>query len=415
MVITRPPEIVACFYIVCPPSNVFVIFDSHPRPHLHPDGAAFIFNSSLEATASYLSQLLGYDPSLLADRNFQWQTQLLGQFSGHIFMSHNDPDWQHDSDHWLDAAIEASVQSLAHAAENSELKVENQQLTEENARLRGIIGRLERDARTQSVWKEVKQSYPASQASSSRPSTKNWMINSVLAAARSFAPSSLPFRSSSQSIAPAVSPSSLRRRSTLLYARTSNDSLSRKEEKARSRESDVINISNDLAFALEEQQRLYDEEREGGARAPDNNIVDVSNDLAFAREQQRLYDEESPPDDPLSRKENAHGREDDIVDVSNDLALALEQQRLYDEESQILEDILTELIPVASTGTFECNICFDTHSQEDVAEVDGCGHLFCRDCIRAYASNKLCEHLYPILCPSCNAEKSEGNLTGTLT
>lgn len=52
--------------------------------------------------------------------------------------------------------------------------------------------------------------------------------------------------------------------------------------------------------------------------------------------------------------------------------------------------------------TFYCGICLEDHLAEDVATVDMCGHMFCRDGVRNYISSKLNERRYPISCPSCH-------------
>ena len=84
-IITRPPEIVALFNI--PSGNpqrpfVKILFDSHPRPHLHPRGAAFIFFHSEEGPIKYLSSLFRTDRALVESRT--WDASLLGQYTAHI-------------------------------------------------------------------------------------------------------------------------------------------------------------------------------------------------------------------------------------------------------------------------------------------------------------------------------------------
>ena len=313
---------------MCPPADVFVIFDSHPRPDLHPRGAAFIFNSSVQSTASYLSELLGYDRALLADRNIQWQAQLLGNFSGHIFIARNVPNLQDEPDYWLGATIEASLEGLARTAENAELKLRNTELADENTRLRGVVSRLERDARVQSVWQQAKQSYPTAHPHGSRPQKREGMLTTLL-------------QSGSSAFAAARS-----------YASGS------------------------------------------GTAGPSRQITRPS-----CHVEQKA--------DHSIEKEPANGG--DSVDVSNDLAFALQQQQLYDEESHALE---RERKILSMHYTFKCNICLEDQPQEDVAQVDGCGHLFCRDCIRGYISSQLSDHLYPIMCPLCSTEKSKKQPSG---
>lgn len=84
-IITRPPEIVALFNI---PSGdpempfIRILFDSHPRPQLHPKGAAFIFFFDEEEPVRYLSSLFQTDRSLVESRT--WDASLLGQYTAHV-------------------------------------------------------------------------------------------------------------------------------------------------------------------------------------------------------------------------------------------------------------------------------------------------------------------------------------------
>ncbi|KAJ3558370.1 hypothetical protein NM688_g964 [Phlebia brevispora] len=130
-VITRPPEIISCFCIPVDGTEVFIIFDSHPRPNLHPEGAAFICYSLSDGAAKYLSQLLRYDPAIL-DEDAAWQAQLLGNFSGHIFVSNAVTA----DDDWINATLEASLQVLHFHAESLHLRSQHSTLKSENSRLR---------------------------------------------------------------------------------------------------------------------------------------------------------------------------------------------------------------------------------------------------------------------------------------
>ncbi len=120
MIITRPPEIIACFSIADVPAGteLFVIFDSHPRPEKHPHGAAFIFYNSVRATARYLAQLLHFDEDILRDADVQWQAQLLSHCSGDVFVAAEAPP---NGAKWAETALEASLQVLSLEAQVREL------------------------------------------------------------------------------------------------------------------------------------------------------------------------------------------------------------------------------------------------------------------------------------------------------
>ncbi|KAG8930619.1 hypothetical protein FRC01_002472 [Tulasnella sp. 417] len=56
--------------------------------------------------------------------------------------------------------------------------------------------------------------------------------------------------------------------------------------------------------------------------------------------------------------------------------------------------------------TFECNICYQTTREEDLALFDGCDHLFCRDCMKDYIEISVKDlKKYPIMCPVCRVKE----------
>ena len=129
-VITRPPEIVLCVKISIASQDVFIIFDSHPRPS-HPLGSGFILNSSVEATAAYLEQLLSIDLNILSDPSLRWQAELLGHFAGHILVRKAGAISGYDSD--IDFILmDASTKILSLMAEVADLKRQQLSLSTDN-------------------------------------------------------------------------------------------------------------------------------------------------------------------------------------------------------------------------------------------------------------------------------------------
>lgn len=55
-----------------------------------------------------------------------------------------------------------------------------------------------------------------------------------------------------------------------------------------------------------------------------------------------------------------------------------------------------------------CSICLEKCPEDDLTRVDNCKHEFCLDCFKAYIISKLHEQQYPILCPTCVADRAEG-------
>lgn len=85
---------------------------------------------------------------------------------------------------------------------------------------------------------------------------------------------------------------------------------------------------------------------------------------------------------------------------------ALELQHQFDQEDQQLRRQMTRLAQDVQQ-TFRCEVCFDELPEDVVMRVNGCGHGFCRDCIRGHVQSKLQDHRYPILCPVCAASKGD--------
>jgi hypothetical protein len=145
VIITRPPEIIACLKLRLATRNrdVFIIFDSHPRPS-YPNGAGMIVSSSIEGTARQLTELL---PTVdLPDSFLQWQAQLLANYSGHVFVPHgvetSTPTlWQ--------AVLESSLAQLSMQAEIAELRSLNEFLKSEQQRLESEIKESEVRSREQ--------------------------------------------------------------------------------------------------------------------------------------------------------------------------------------------------------------------------------------------------------------------------
>ncbi|KAF9220031.1 hypothetical protein BS17DRAFT_715811 [Gyrodon lividus] len=162
VIITRPPEIIACFKLADATSGrtVFIVFDSHPRP-LHPHGAGLILSTSIEQTALTLSHILPVDENLLASPEFQWQAQLLANCSGHVFVAKNE---RLDAE---ESVIQSSLAVLALRAEVEELKRQNKSLSSENERLEAEVDGL-KDAARQAQIKAKQAAVFAQQASELR-------------------------------------------------------------------------------------------------------------------------------------------------------------------------------------------------------------------------------------------------------
>ncbi|KAI0302865.1 hypothetical protein B0F90DRAFT_1713063 [Multifurca ochricompacta] len=148
-IITRPPEILACLKLRLPTRNVFVIFDSHPRPS-YPDGAGMSVSTSVESTARRLTELL---PTIdLQDGVLQWQAQLLANTSGHVFVPHGfDMSmatlWQRCSTEISDLRSQNEFQTNEQQRLESEVKDMEERIRRQEVQIKGAEEKLQRQAR----------------------------------------------------------------------------------------------------------------------------------------------------------------------------------------------------------------------------------------------------------------------------
>jgi hypothetical protein len=74
---------------------------------------------------------------------------------------------------------------------------------------------------------------------------------------------------------------------------------------------------------------------------------------------------------------------------------------------------ILEMAGRANQNIFYCGICLEDHHAEDVASIDMCGHLFCRDRMRDYIGSQLSERRFPIACPTCRVTVEGQNQSGS--
>ena len=284
-VITRPPEIVLCLKVSVETNDVFVVFDSHPRPS-HPSGSGFVLNSSAEATAAYLDGLLSFDSSILSDPSLRWQAELLGQFSSHILL----PKSRICDYPELDAILmDASIKVLRLMVELAELKRQELSLVADNEYLSSRVTQLE-------------QTLAAVDVKGKKGKGRAFQLDAE-------------------------------RRSTLASTSASTGTRS--------------------AF----------HPRNAGH--------------------------------PLSKSQGGSN-----VETNEEIAANLQAQ--FDQEDQRLANERKRLLQL--NRTFECRVCFDTLQEDYIAKINGCGHFFCRDCLRRHVKATVDGRRYPITCPACVAD-----------
>ncbi|KAH7920858.1 hypothetical protein BV22DRAFT_1073245 [Leucogyrophana mollusca] len=337
-VITRPPEIIACLKLATFATDVFVIFDSHPRPD-HPGGAALILNTSIAHTATRLASILPVDNRMLSEEDLQWQAQLLANFSAHIFVPKN-PDTSPEG--MTQAVVESSLEVLSLQAEVAELKRKSSALASDNQRLEKGAEQLE-DALVEGQRKknDLQHKIDLEAKFSQKGSNRPGIVNAVAG------PSGLPYNHSG----------------TL--------------------DSEAGQGPSDCWPCLPPPQHLM--------RAPHN----------------RQQADDAAPAEPMQL---------DPIGADESAKLAFRLQCDFDREDSSLR-LQMEQLAKTSQSLFQCGICFEEQPEDFVIRLEACGHPFCRPCARSYIAGKLDEHRFPILCPTCSAEKCQndpGAVTGLL-
>ncbi|CAL1701269.1 unnamed protein product [Somion occarium] len=400
IVITRPPEIICVLKIAVDNKDVFVTFDSHPRD-THPDGAAFIFHQSLDHAATYLGSLLRYDPHLLADSNMQWQAQLLANYSGHVFVSKRTLVEPTDLMH---AVVDSSLEVLVLKAEVAELKQQNESLRADNRRLENKAADLELQTGhlLDSLRSARKSSQPLSSVTPTHVHSEPWRTNPWNASASLASTSARALRDSHSSSSVKLSSSSS----------GSSQSTSKSKGKLVMKTTEERD-DDDVAFATRIQLEWMEEDTDKETSTPPpakKQHTDSpprsskSTGKGKGKYVMRAEDELDDNDEAYATRLQIQWMQDPTEDPS--IKLAIQKQSEFEEEDRRLRaqmKALQEAVP--QPAVFKCGICLEEESEYMIARIEPCGHAFCRDCVRSYLQSKLGEHRFPILCPSCTADK----------
>jgi len=339
MIITRPPEIIACFKFAnanagsTPDNPLFVIFDSHPRPS-HPLGAGLSFSTSIGNTARTLSNILPtVDESIFGSSDFQWEAQLLSNCSAHVYVA------KHRRKNHEEAIVQSSLAILTLRAQISELKREKKKLGSDNRRLESEVDRL-RTLRQEQA-KAKREAFPPLTAFANRAPGRSFGLIS-----HAVAGSSRMFGSYSRSADPPSAASTQRHRPARASSATGTSGA----------QSIFANNPPPVPFKAPPTYADLDPE-DKSSTDPDDLWAQTA---YVARELQNEFDSED--------------------------------RRLRQEQAELARYI---------QATFQCSICMDELPEDYVAKVDGCVHTMCRECLREYVSSKIQEHRYPIFCPMC--------------
>jgi hypothetical protein len=127
----------------------------------------------------------------------------------------------------------------------------------------------------------------------------------------------------------------------------------------------------------------------------------------YQADRHRFHDADN--DGPSLRVSEGWVIEDQQLDADLELAL-----RIQAEEAEFEAANALFIESLGQQEVFDCVMCMEKNPVDDVAIVDGCGHRFCRNCLRQYLTTKLSEANFPIPCPTCSADKNQENPGGSL-
>ncbi|KAF7370312.1 RING-type domain-containing protein [Mycena sanguinolenta] len=375
VLITRPPEIITCLKLHINSQDVFIIFDSHPRTE-HPNGAGLIVNTSLDATAQRLDDLLTVDSRLLADRSLQWQSQLLANFSGHFFVAKDGV--KNSMEELTQAVLDSSLVALSLQAEILDLKFQNSSLSRERQSLETELADLKDKYR--SAQRRVDESKsPCSQCSAKKSPSSSRRSKSNYHDSR---PTAGPSRLGTFDASPSSHLNALEYFSSpanIVRSRRSLDS-----------ESMDLLIATQLQMSVDDANHAHWRTssrvgpRSSYAQAVTSSSKDVPiDDHAVAAQLQMDWDREER-DNALKAQAMQH-------EFEREDAQLVAQRAALQKQAQVL---------------FDCGICFDRCPEDYVSRIPGCSHAFCRNCMQGYVVSKLRDKLYPIFCPMCATDQA---------
>jgi hypothetical protein len=94
-------------------------------------------------------------------------------------------------------------------------------------------------------------------------------------------------------------------------------------------------------------------------------------------------------------------------DYDDSIFYAMRLQHEFDKEDRALSAQRAELA-MSAQRLFVCGICLEEMPYDSIARPDPCGHTFCRECLRGHVVARLSERKFPVLCPTCTANKGKG-------
>ncbi|KAG9047674.1 hypothetical protein FS837_001750 [Tulasnella sp. UAMH 9824] len=438
-IITKPPEILAVFAIATGHAEpigspfIYVVFDSHSRPDLHPNGAAFSFFGRAAVAAEYLSNLLSFDTAILNDEHLHWQTQLLSQYSAHVFVAHDKPPLSKtEMEMELFRANIAALESKSALAEMktnmTELQARFARSTSENARLKDELRTL--NTRFESLKlaleeanRERDEVFARLIQAEERDDEQGWKPWKGKGKERAAAPpedqresgSSAPHKppptfgggdpvswsDSKISISSIPNPLKLVGK---FFGGESPAENSRSPPRAggsHNHERERSHQHHDLPRRTKELHHEDEAHSEDGKSRTHQARRSSDADEAFEKDRQlaqKLQHEENVEQESSEKQVQANA-------VLRDAHFARKLQQEWDDEN---DTVRAEHFALLATlqKTFTCPICMEKCPEDSLARLVGCEHQYCRECLRGHIESCLEEKKFPVPCPLCMTDEN---------
>ncbi|KAL0954843.1 hypothetical protein HGRIS_003783 [Hohenbuehelia grisea] len=414
-VVTRPPEIIAILKISTSFGDVFVIFDSHPRP-AYPTGAAFIFNSSIDDIAKRLADLMAVDGRIFEDRDLQWQTQLLHQFSGIVIVPKEaSVPTPEDLLQWSLALLKSKADAAEASQDLTTVTEERDSLMRRNDRLAAELTAMrvelnEERTRRQESW----FSWPSSSSGKNKASatTSPRAHGSNYAAPRS--------ATGPQNASPVAATRSWysQRPQQNAEAGPSRQTLGNKRVTRASARRSAERHSDDETNKADSKPADKPDKAKAGVKVEKSDGQATEPTYANARSGSGKHSDSAAPASEPSLDDDfalaARLQQEWQAASLGDSVLAARLQHDIDAEEKQLAAQQAELLANLQRS-FRCSICMDEHPEDDVARLSECGHAFCRDCLRGWILSRIEEHRHPILCPVCVTQSEGGTDPGVVS
>jgi Ring finger domain len=417
-ILTRPPEVICLLKLPVSSSDVFAIFDSHPRPK-HPHGGGLIFSISPSATANYLATLFQVDSNLLNDPELQWQAQLLTNFNAQVYVA-NEISKELDPYLLDEALLECSLTILS-------MKLKLEEACRKVSDLESESRRAENRWRSKFEESQRKLSYLKGE---NRGLENQWRLDVEEAYQKVSELEGEKKQLENRYDQAKAKVRDLKRELRQIGKQPARD-FDPPPPTTQHQFSGDSTIKMDLDLELprigEQPARNFDTPTTRHQSSGDSTVANrrVPNEKQGGTIENCIntfsHFWSSTTQTPTSasgsgQKKTRHQKTDNrkykdsnsVEEMDSELLAAILQSQFNAEDHQLLGRLHTLKVP----DTFECGICMDEYSIEAQHLVEPCRHRFCRNCIGQHVHTQLKAQRIPIQCPMCTAGNAKGIVGG---